>query len=180
MWLSRVLCFLPIASLLAVSFVCPQLPTEATLLYEWIVTRCCTVFVLEWYEGYTVKYSPTSEGGPEGEAWGLYLTLYPMSSPNMGSKSFLRIIMLIFCIDSYLVYSLGKCTVKYMPRLKVIRWSWISILHIYEWYTVSVLGRGEGYTVKYTPLSEGVHKGKAQGNSWRQMGIFDRISQVES
>ena len=31
-------------------------------------------------------------------------------------------------------------------------------------YTVPVLGREEGYTVKYTPLSEGVPEGKAQGN----------------
>ena len=31
--------------------------------------------------------------------------------------------------------------------------------------TVSVLGQDEKYTVKYNPLSEGVPKGKAQGNS---------------
>ena len=47
-------------------------------------------------------------------------------------------------------------------------------------YNVSVLGRDEGYTVKYTPLPEGVPEGEARGSSWRQRGIFDRISQVES
>ena len=46
--------------------------------------------------------------------------------------------------------------------------------------TVSVLGQDEGYMVKYTPLSEGVPEGEAQGKSLRQRGIFDRISQVES
>ena len=34
--------------------------------------------------------------------------------------------------------------------------------------TVSVLGQEEGYTVKYNPLPEGVPKGEAQGNSWKQ------------
>ena len=47
-------------------------------------------------------------------------------------------------------------------------------------YTVSILGRDKGYKVKYNSLSEGVPKGEARGNSWRQRVIFDRISQVES
>ena len=46
--------------------------------------------------------------------------------------------------------------------------------------TVSVLGWEEGYTVKYIPLPEGVPKGEAWGSSWRQRGIFERISQAES
>ena len=39
--------------------------------------------------------------------------------------------------------------------------------HIFQDYmfAVSVLGQEEGYMVKYTPLSEGVPKGKARGNS---------------
>ena len=32
-------------------------------------------------------------------------------------------------------------------------------------YIVFVLGQEEGYTVKYTPTSEGVPEGDAQGNS---------------
>ena len=51
------------------------------------------VSVLGRDEGYTVKYSPLPEGTPEGG--GLYLTVYPESSPNMGSISFLRIIMIM-------------------------------------------------------------------------------------
>ena len=46
-------------------------------------------FVLGQEEGYTVKYSPSLEGAPESE--GLYLTIYPESSPNMDSISFLGI-----------------------------------------------------------------------------------------
>ena len=46
--------------------------------------------------------------------------------------------------------------------------------------TVSILGRDEGYTVKYTSSPEVIPEGKAQGNSGRRRGIFDRISQVES
>ena len=45
---------------------------------------------------------------------------------------------------------------------------------------LSVLGQEEGCTVKFTPSPEGVPEGKTQGISWRQRGIFDRISQLES
>ena len=31
--------------------------------------------------GYTVKYSPSTEGNPKGKV--LYLTIYPKLSPNM-------------------------------------------------------------------------------------------------
>ena len=41
---------------------------------------------------------------------------------------------------------------------------------------LSVLGLDSGYTVKYTPLPSGVPSGFALGNSFRQRGIFDRIS----
>ena len=51
-----------------------------------------TVSVLGQDEGYTVKYSPPPEGFFEGG--GLYLTVYPQSSPNTGSISFLRIIII--------------------------------------------------------------------------------------
>ena len=47
-------------------------------------------------------------------------------------------------------------------------------------YTVSILGREEWSTVEYTPLPYGVPGGEAQGNCWRQRGIFDRISRVKS
>ena len=53
-----------------------------------------TVSVLGRDEGYTVKYNPFSEGVPEGEAEGipegkgLYLTVYPDSSPNTDIISF--------------------------------------------------------------------------------------------
>ena len=54
-------------------------------------------------------------------------------------------------------------------------------LRLVEWrmFTVSVLGRDVGYTVKFNTLPEGVPKGKAQGNYWRQRVIFDRISLTE-
>ena len=39
-----------------------------------------TVFVLGWDEGYMVKYNPLPQGTPEGK--GLYLPVYPESSPN--------------------------------------------------------------------------------------------------
>ena len=39
-----------------------------------------TVFVLGRDKGYTAKYNPLPEGTPEGK--GLYLTVYPKSSPN--------------------------------------------------------------------------------------------------
>ena len=42
-----------------------------------------TLSVLGRDKGYTVKYSPLPEGTPEGG--GLYSTVYPESSPNMGS-----------------------------------------------------------------------------------------------
>ena len=48
------------------------------------------------------------------------------------------------------------------------------------WFIVSVLERDKGYTVKYNPMPEGVPVGKAQGNSWTQRVIFDRIFRVES
>ena len=43
-----------------------------------------TVSVLGREEGYTVKYTPLPEGVPEGtpEGEGVYLTVYPESSPN--------------------------------------------------------------------------------------------------
>ena len=47
------------------------------------------------------------------------------------------------------------------------------------WEALAIIG-DKGYTVKYNPLPEGVPKGEARGNSWRQRGIFDRISRVES
>ena len=37
------------------------------------------------------------------------------------------------------------------------------------------LGQEEGYAVKYTTSPEGVPEGEAEGNPWRQRGIFDRI-----
>ena len=40
---------------------------------------------------------------------------------------------------------------------------------------MSVLELDSGYTVKYRPLPEGVPSGFAPRNSFRQMGIFDRI-----
>ena len=52
------------------------------------------VSVLGPEEGYTVKYTPPPEGVPEGEArgtpevGGVYLTVYPASSPNMDIISF--------------------------------------------------------------------------------------------
>ena len=46
--------------------------------------------------GYTVKYSPLSEGTPKGK--GLYLSVYLEPSPNTDMISFLRIIMVNFCI----------------------------------------------------------------------------------
>ena len=41
-------------------------------------------------KGDTVKYNPSSEGVPEGtpEGEGLYLTVYPESSPNTDVISF--------------------------------------------------------------------------------------------
>ena len=47
----------------------------------------CTVSVLGLDTGYTVKYSPSLEGTPKGR--GLYLTVYPKSSPNTNSIYFL-------------------------------------------------------------------------------------------
>ena len=53
-----------------------------------------TVSVLGQDEGYTVKYNPLPEGVPEGEGQGspegkgLYLTVYPESSPNTDIISF--------------------------------------------------------------------------------------------
>ena len=53
-----------------------------------------TVSVLGQDKGYTVKYNPLPEGvlraKPEGtpEGKGLYLTVYPESSPNTDSISF--------------------------------------------------------------------------------------------
>ena len=44
------------------------------------------VSVLGREEGYTVKYTPSPEGTPEGK--GVYLTVYPESSPNTDSISF--------------------------------------------------------------------------------------------
>ena len=44
------------------------------------------VSVLGQEERYTVKYTPLPEGAPEGE--GVYLTVYPESSPNTDSMSF--------------------------------------------------------------------------------------------
>ena len=51
--------------------------------------RVC-VSVLGRDEGYTVKYNPLPEGVPEGtpEGKGLYLTVYPESSPNTDIISF--------------------------------------------------------------------------------------------
>ena len=48
------------------------------------------VSVLGQDRGYTVKYTPLSEGVPEGtpEGEGVYLTVYPKSSNNAGSISF--------------------------------------------------------------------------------------------
>ena len=40
----------------------------------------CTLSVLGREEGYTVKYSPSPEGTPEGE--GLYFTVHPDLSHN--------------------------------------------------------------------------------------------------
>ena len=45
-----------------------------------------TVSILGRDEGYTVKYTPSPEGVPKGE--GLFLTVYPESSPIMDSISF--------------------------------------------------------------------------------------------
>ena len=49
-----------------------------------------TVSVLGREEGYTFKYTPSSEGVPEGEARGnsFGLMVYPQSSPNTDSISF--------------------------------------------------------------------------------------------
>ena len=47
-------------------------------------------------------------------------------------------------------------------------------------YTVSVFGQEVGYTLKYTPSPSGVPLGFALRNSFRQRGIFDSISRVES
>ena len=49
-----------------------------------------TVSVLGWEEGYTVKYTPPSEGVPKGtpEGGGVYLTVYPKLSPNTDIISF--------------------------------------------------------------------------------------------
>ena len=38
--------------------------------------------------------------------------------------------------------------------------------------TVSVLGRDEGYTINYSPLPEGVSKGKAQGKYQGQKALL--------
>ena len=48
------------------------------------------ISVLGREEGCTVKYSPTHEGVPEGtpEGGGVYLTVYPESSPNTDIISF--------------------------------------------------------------------------------------------
>ena len=46
----------------------------------------CIVSVLGRDEGYMVKYNPLPEGVPEGE--GLYLTIYPESSPHTDIISF--------------------------------------------------------------------------------------------
>ena len=45
---------------------------------------------------------------------------------------------------------------------------------------LSVLGLDSGYTVKYTPLPSGVTLVLALGNSFRQRGIFTRISLLSS
>ena len=45
---------------------------------------------------------------------------------------------------------------------------------------MSVLGLDSGYTVKNTPMPSGVPLGFALGNSFRQSGIFDRISLLSS
>ena len=63
-----------------------------------------TVSILGQDEGYMVNYSLSPEGVPRvkpdgghvGE--GLYLTVYPESSPNKDIISFLRSIMITFCI----------------------------------------------------------------------------------
>ena len=47
-------------------------------------------------------------------------------------------------------------------------------------YLVYVLGQDDGYTVKYTPLHEGIPECEAWGNSWRERGILDNLSQDES
>ena len=92
--------------------------------------------------------------------------------------------------------------INYLSLLEYNIWSWISwavsffhgldedenvkkkdkdtSMEKCEYVTVSVEGLDSGYTVKYTPSTEGVHEGKARGNSWKQRGIFDRISQVKS
>ena len=51
---------------------------------------CCTVSVLGQEEGFTVKYTPSPEGVPEGtpKGKGVYLTVYPELSPYTDSISF--------------------------------------------------------------------------------------------
>ena len=56
------------------------LPTRNTKYNS--ISDLLTVSVLGQDEGYTVKYTPL----PEGE--GVYLTIYPESSPNTDSISF--------------------------------------------------------------------------------------------
>ena len=49
---------------------------------------------------------------------------------------------------------------------------------LWQTYNVSVLGRDNGYTVKYSPSSEGVPKGKARWNFWRQRSILDSTEKL--
>ena len=55
-----------------------------------VYTVLNTVSVLGREEAYKVKYTPLSEGVPEvtPEVEGVYLTVYPQSSPNMDNISF--------------------------------------------------------------------------------------------
>ena len=63
-----------------------ELETHSSVLMGFIVS------VLGLGKGYTVKYTRSAEGVPEGEAKaeGVYLTLYPESSPNTDSISNIR------------------------------------------------------------------------------------------
>ena len=64
------------------------------LVWCWPLHPPGTVSVLGREEGYTVKYTPWPEGVPKGKAQGtpegegVYLTVYPESSPNTDSISF--------------------------------------------------------------------------------------------
>ena len=65
-----------------------------------------TVSVLGRDKICTVKYRRPPEGTPKGGQ--LYLTLYPESSPNTGSISFLRIIILM--IPSLISFTISPYT----------------------------------------------------------------------